>query len=204
MEVQSHEMKRFLFLSCGAALVILAGWRYVIILADVALSSNKFFATARIQFSANTPLPEVADGFSSKNIVSLTTSAHFRELLRGTTEFGMALSQREAVEQIEKFTTLKTDTANRQMLVTTYGSNAESVTDVAYALARTWLEQNAPGEMVLPVQPAKVVRPSVWAYIRVVPFLLMVCGGVIFLIGWRMPRTAFTQTAPITVIAAKY
>jgi hypothetical protein len=205
-------MKRFLFMFCGAALAIIAGGRVLILLADIVTSPNSYSATAHIQLSQGTPLLDFTGGFSTKDIDSITGSEHFRKLLSGMTSDEMRLNQREAVELIEKVATLKTDTANRQVLVSVVGSNPENVTAVAQVLGRTWLAQNITDATMLPVQPATVLRPyrlpSAWSVFKsphlYIPILLAIAGGVFFNIGWWLPRTEVSSSTTAVVLAPKY
>jgi hypothetical protein len=199
-------MKRFLFLVCGAALLLIAGGRFLMILADTALAPDTYRATARIQLSDNTSLPQSSLELSGKILSTLATSPKFVEQLTSERIPSTRLNEREAAQWLQKFTTIKQSPGSRDVLLTYYGNDLDNTTSVASVLARVWVEENNLRATIFPAA-VQVNTPSILGFFGhphvSIPLFATLVGAVIFFLGWRMSTTPDNHpTTP--AIAAKY
>jgi hypothetical protein len=202
-------MKRFLFLVCGAALLLIAGGRFLIILADAALAPDSYRATVRIQLSENTSLPQNALELSGKILSTLGGSPKFVEQLTSEKLHGPRLNEKEAAQWLQKFTAIKQSPGSRDVLLTYYGYDLENTSSVANALARAWVEDNSISATIFPTAAQVNSAPilAITGFFRsshvYIPLLLALAGAVIFFLGWRMPSSP-ASTESIPAISAKY
>lgn len=202
-------MKRFLFLLCGAALLLIAGGRFLMILADAALAPDTYRATVRIQLTDNTSLPQNSLKLSDKIFSTLGGSPKFVEQLTSVKPHGPRLNEKETAQWLQKFTTIKQAPGSRDVLLTYYGYDLENTSSVANVLARAWVEDNSISATIFPaatqVNRAPII--AITGFIRsphvYIPLLLAFAGVVIFLLGWRMPTTPDNH-AVTHAIAVKY
>ena len=202
-------MKRFLFLVCGAALLLIAGGRFLMILADAALAPDTYRATARIQLSEDISLAQKSLELSGKILSTLGGSPKFVEQLTSAKPHGPRLNEKEAAQWLQKFTTIKQAPGSRDVLLTYYGYDLENTASVANVLARAWVEDNSVSATIFPAA-SQVNRAQILAitgFFRsphvYIPLLLAFAGAVILFLGWRMPST-LTDHSPGPAIAVKY
>ena len=202
-------MKRFLFLFCGAGLLIIAGGRFFVLLGDYALMQENFRSTAQVQFADNTPLPQLSDCLSATVLSSLVKTPKFVEQLMSEKFHVAKLTEAEAIQWIQRCTKIEHDATRRLVLLTYQGDVPENTIFVANGLARALDEKNSPAATVLQSPAALGFNPPLTAFFKssqsLVPLLVTLAGAVIFFLGWRMPSTPLVNnsTTP-AVVEAKY
>ena len=200
-------MKRFLFLLCGAALLLIAGGRFLILLGDYALQPDSYRATAKIHFADNTPLPQLSDCLSATVLSSLVKTPKFIEQLMSEKFHTAKLTEAEAIQWIQLYTKIESDPTHRSILLTYQGDVPENTIFVANGLARALAEKNSPSTTVLQAPAALGFHWPLAGFFKSshvsIPLLATLAGAVIFLLGWRMPTTPSAHSAR-PAIAVKY
>ncbi len=200
-------MKRVLFLVCGAALILIAGGCFLILLADAALAPKSYRATAQIQFAPDAPLPQLSGGLSANLLSSLAKLPKFVEQLASEKHRTASLTETEAIRWLQDFTTITQDPASRAVLLTYYGYDSDNTASVANVLARAWVKENSPMATILPAS-AQTAHPPLAGFFKsphvFIPLLATLAGAVIFWLGWRMPSTLVNNPVTNLVVEGKY
>ena len=204
---QALRMKRFLFLVCGVGLILIAGGRLLVILADTALAPDTYRATARIELHANTSVPQNSLELSGKILSTLATPPKFVEQLASEKHHTANLTEAEAIRWLQKFTVIIQDPASRAVLLTYYGYDSDNTASVANVLARAWVEKNSPAAKIVPAS-AQVAHAPLAGFFKspqvVILLLATLAGAVVFWLGWRMPTPHVSNPVAPLVIEAKY
>lgn len=201
-------MRRVLFLVCGAGLLLIAGGRFLILLGDYALQPDSSRATAQIQFTTGFPLPNLSGGLSANLLSSLAKSTKFVEQLASKKHHTAKLTEAEAIQWLQRNTTIQHDPTHHSILLTYHGDVPENTVSVMHILARALAEQNSPAATVLPAAEAQVNHPPLAGFFKsphvFIPLLATLASVVIFFLGWRMPTTPVGNSVSPLVVDAKY
>lgn len=84
-------------------LLLLAGGRFLILLADAALAPKSYRATAQIQFAPDMPFPQPSDELSSDLLSALAKSPKFIAQLASEKHHTASLTEAEAIRWLQKF-----------------------------------------------------------------------------------------------------
>ncbi len=201
-------MKRFLFLVCGAALLLIAGGRFFILLGDYALQPDSYRATAQIQFAPGTPLPQSLDRLPANLLSSLAKSPKFVEQLASEKYQTAKLSEAEATQWLQRSTKIEHDPTHHSILLTYYGDVPENTVSVANGLARALAEEHSPAATVLPAAEAQVNHPPLAGFFKsphvFIPLLATLAGVIVLLFGWRIRQTLVNNPVAPVVVETKY
>ncbi len=201
-------MKRFLFLVCGAALLLIAGGRFLVLLGGFALMPENFRATAQVQFADNTPLPQLSDCLSATVLSSLVKTPKFVEQLMLEKFHTAKLTEAEAIQWIQRSTIIESDPTHRSILLTFQGDVPENTVFVANGLARALAERNSPSATALPATAALGFHPPLAGFFKsphvYIPLLVTLAGAMIFFLGWRMATTLINNLPTTVVVPTKY
>ena len=201
-------MKRFLFLVCGGALILIAGGRFLVLLGEFALMPENFRATAQVQFADNTPLPQLSDCLSATVLSSLVKTPKFVEQLMSEKFHTARLTEAEAIQWIQRSTIIESDPTHRSILLTYQGDVPENTIFVANGLARALAEKNSPSTTILQAPAALGFHTPLAPFLSssrvLIPLLATLAGAVIFFLGWRMATTLINNLPTTVVVPAKY
>ena len=201
-------MKRFLFLVCGAALLLIAGGRFFILLGDYALMPEHFRATAQVQFTNNASLPQLSDCLSASVLSSLIKTPKFIEQLMSEELHTSKLTEAEAIQWIQRQTRIELDPMRRSIVLTYFGDVPEKTIFVVNGLACALSENDSPSTTVLPAPAALSfhwpLAPFLCSSHVLIPLLVTLAGAVIFFLGWKMPTTLARNTGSPMVVEANY
>lgn len=204
---QALHMKRFLFLICGAALLIIAGGRFLIHAGELVLSPDPFRATVQIHFPTDAHLPLQETGLTAKLLTPLAQSKKFVEQLKSEKHPVEISTEAEVVKALQTFSAIERDPSRNIVLLSYSGYDSDNAMSIASTLAHCWVEEYSLQATILPATIQKIRHgyiPFLRSPIVLIPLLTSIAGAVLFFLGWRMPPSPVNESTSHTVITVKY
>lgn len=212
-------MKRFLFLTSGALLLLLAVCRLVFLIGVYASAPDNHAATAHIRLDKQIQLCAVTKSSDTQaGLGSLLSSHKLAAVCRaqGLAEFfakdlgDIKPSERDTVQMLAQRVRLEENIAQNEILLTYHSADPEHAMTVGNALAAALAEEfQATGLTVAVLRAEKtqlihhrlaaVTSPPVLISIG-----LAILGTVLVLIGRRWPATLIETTPSAAVVQPKY